>query len=263
MKIIIAGGAGFIGSHLTEHCLSLGHEVLVIDTLKVGRLKNLKNCFGFKFLKTDGRYYEHTIAADLIFDLTGDMHSLQNMLDNGCKVITLNSYPQDAPHLLRAKCGTVYGPRMHPVYSEASTFIYITDLCKALVMYGTSNITNYAVLNGTDACSAETFNRLVLNYEFGRSEPTDFDVFNVPLLNSIGFTPEVSLKQGLRLMVLEQMLERCNHISIMGNVIKSERKKLNLLPMLVQQANDNPNAMTEIVGFACVKLLTALTANDS
>jgi UDP-glucose 4-epimerase len=41
MRALVTGGAGFIGSHLTERLLSQGHEVIVIDNLHSGRLKNL------------------------------------------------------------------------------------------------------------------------------------------------------------------------------------------------------------------------------
>lgn len=41
MKIIVTGGAGFIGSHLTERLLSRGDEVLVIDNYSTGRRDNL------------------------------------------------------------------------------------------------------------------------------------------------------------------------------------------------------------------------------
>ncbi|GAB4512027.1 MAG: SDR family NAD(P)-dependent oxidoreductase [Anaerolineae bacterium] len=41
MRALITGGAGFIGSHLTEHLLALGQEVTVIDDLSTGRLQNL------------------------------------------------------------------------------------------------------------------------------------------------------------------------------------------------------------------------------
>lgn len=42
MKALITGGAGFIGSHLTELLVSQGHEVTVVDNLTSGRLKNLQ-----------------------------------------------------------------------------------------------------------------------------------------------------------------------------------------------------------------------------
>jgi len=42
MKILITGGAGFIGSHLAERLLVDGHEVHVIDNLSTGRLENVE-----------------------------------------------------------------------------------------------------------------------------------------------------------------------------------------------------------------------------
>jgi len=41
MKNVITGGAGFIGSHLTEHLLARGEEVTIIDDLSTGSLDNL------------------------------------------------------------------------------------------------------------------------------------------------------------------------------------------------------------------------------
>ncbi len=41
MKILITGGAGFIGSHLAEELLQQGHEVFVIDDLSTGSIENI------------------------------------------------------------------------------------------------------------------------------------------------------------------------------------------------------------------------------
>lgn len=41
MRIVITGGAGFIGSHLVKRWLEEGHEVVVIDNFTTGRLENL------------------------------------------------------------------------------------------------------------------------------------------------------------------------------------------------------------------------------
>jgi len=41
MRILVTGGAGFIGSHSVERLVSAGHEVLAIDNLSAGRLENL------------------------------------------------------------------------------------------------------------------------------------------------------------------------------------------------------------------------------
>jgi UDP-glucose 4-epimerase len=41
VKILVTGGAGFIGSHVAEAALEAGHEVLVVDDLSTGRTENL------------------------------------------------------------------------------------------------------------------------------------------------------------------------------------------------------------------------------
>lgn len=40
-SFLITGGAGFIGSHLSEHLLNDGHQVFVIDNLSTGRIENI------------------------------------------------------------------------------------------------------------------------------------------------------------------------------------------------------------------------------
>ena len=41
MNFAVTGGAGFIGSHLSKHLISEGHNVTVIDNLFRGKLSNL------------------------------------------------------------------------------------------------------------------------------------------------------------------------------------------------------------------------------
>ena len=49
MRIVITGGAGFLGSHLTERCLAEGHEVVAVDNLITGSLDNLTHINSPKF----------------------------------------------------------------------------------------------------------------------------------------------------------------------------------------------------------------------
>ena len=58
MKALVTGGAGFIGSHLCQRLLARGLEVVSVDNLICGRLKNLdefKNNPNFNFVQADIR----------------------------------------------------------------------------------------------------------------------------------------------------------------------------------------------------------------
>lgn len=56
MRILLTGGAGFIGSHLSDRLLKEKHQVVVIDNLITGRLENIAHLAGrddFSFVKHD------------------------------------------------------------------------------------------------------------------------------------------------------------------------------------------------------------------
>ncbi len=46
MKILITGGAGFVGSHLADRLHGEGHEITVIDNLSTGRYSNVEHLEG-------------------------------------------------------------------------------------------------------------------------------------------------------------------------------------------------------------------------
>jgi len=62
MKILVTGGAGFIGSHIVDKYINLGYKVVVLDNLSTGFRKNLNP--RAKFYKVDIRNYK---AIERIF----------------------------------------------------------------------------------------------------------------------------------------------------------------------------------------------------
>jgi nucleoside-diphosphate-sugar epimerase len=50
---LVTGGAGFIGSHLTEELVRRGHQVRVVDNLLSGKRRNLDHIVGVEFLEGD------------------------------------------------------------------------------------------------------------------------------------------------------------------------------------------------------------------
>lgn len=71
MRILITGGAGFIGSHLTERFLDANHEVIVADNLYTGSRKNFESHLGnpnFEFIRHDVTI-PLFVEVDAIFNL--------------------------------------------------------------------------------------------------------------------------------------------------------------------------------------------------
>lgn len=46
LRILVSGGAGFVGSHLVDRLMLQGHEIIVIDNMFTGRKKNVQHWFG-------------------------------------------------------------------------------------------------------------------------------------------------------------------------------------------------------------------------
>jgi nucleoside-diphosphate-sugar epimerase len=76
VRALVTGGAGFIGSHLAERLLDLGHDVLVLDNLSTGAIENiahLKNAKNFSYaidsVTNEPLLAEMIDSSDVVFHL--------------------------------------------------------------------------------------------------------------------------------------------------------------------------------------------------
>lgn len=131
-KVIIAGGAGFIGSHLCDALLKNGHTVLCIDNLLTGSKENidhLKNDKNFTFINHDViKPLPPSITAEYVFHLASpaspNHHSpisyhnlpMETMMVNTTGTLNLLQFAQkQKAKFLYTSTSEVYGdPREHP-----------------------------------------------------------------------------------------------------------------------------------------------------
>ena len=135
-RILVAGGAGFIGSHIVEALLETGAEVTVLDNLFTGRMSNLKSFVGnkdFHFIRGDVRDAGQVRAAirniDAVFNdaaIVSVRMSIENpVLVNEVNVNgTLNllkaSVDSEVKRFVQASSASVYGDADRlPIVEEA------------------------------------------------------------------------------------------------------------------------------------------------
>ncbi|MEM1903290.1 MAG: GDP-mannose 4,6-dehydratase, partial [Pyrobaculum sp.] len=53
VRVLVTGGAGFIGSHLVDRLVEMGHYVRVLDNFSTGRVENLTHHGGVEVVKGD------------------------------------------------------------------------------------------------------------------------------------------------------------------------------------------------------------------
>jgi nucleoside-diphosphate-sugar epimerase len=125
MYVLVAGGAGFIGSHLCEKLLKLGHRVTCVDNFKTGRMANLATARlapKFTVLKHDV-CRPLDLRVDFIFNLASyasppyyQKWSLETMLTNSLgSHCLLELARKNRAGYLYASTSEVYGdPLSHP-----------------------------------------------------------------------------------------------------------------------------------------------------
>ena len=73
MKILVTGGAGFIGSHISEYLVQRGDDVTVLDNLHTGRKENLAK-INDKINFVNGDIRDYKLLEELVNNTTGVFH---------------------------------------------------------------------------------------------------------------------------------------------------------------------------------------------
>ena len=137
MKIIITGGAGFIGSHLAEFLVKKNHSVVIIDNLSTGSVKNIPNTQqeNFNFLDGDVNCLEDVKKVfdknnfDYVFHyaaLVGVERTQQNPLKvlediEGIKNILNLSVEHNIERVFYSSSSEVYGEPVEIPQNETTT----------------------------------------------------------------------------------------------------------------------------------------------
>lgn len=124
MKALVTGGAGFVGSHLTEHLINGGHEVVVLDNFSTGRRSNLHRVAGSENLLVvegdicDPAVVDRAVAGtDVVFHMAAAVGTFM-IRDHPMESIRTNVYGTEnvlhAAHvhkarLLLASTSEIYG----------------------------------------------------------------------------------------------------------------------------------------------------------
>jgi UDP-glucuronate decarboxylase len=124
-RVLVTGGAGFLGSHLCERLIAEGHEVLCADNYYTGRRRNIEHLLGnpkFEALRHDITFPLH-VEVDEIYNLACPASPVHYQFD---PVQTLKTSVHGAINMLglakrirakimQASTSEVYGdPTVHP-----------------------------------------------------------------------------------------------------------------------------------------------------
>ena len=141
MHVLITGGAGFIGSHLTEYHLEKGDQVHVLDNLSTGSLENLR-----PFLENpafnldtedilDWQGLQTAVSwADRIYHLAAVV-GVQRVLEDPVRVMSINMAGTErvlravhegiwSPQVLLASSSEVYGFNTQTPYDENDQLVF-------------------------------------------------------------------------------------------------------------------------------------------
>lgn len=161
MKIIVTGGAGFIGSHLVDRLLKDGNEVIVIDNLSSGKMEfikhNMKNP-RFCLVKVDllGNVDEYFKSVDEVWHLAANpdvrtidanVHVKQNILST--KNVLEAMRKNNVKRIFFTSSSTVYGEAISSGKMVPTGEGHITE---PISLYGAAKLSSESIIRAYCNC---------------------------------------------------------------------------------------------------------------
>lgn len=110
MKVIVTGGAGFVGSHLVEYLLNKGHEVTVVDDFSSGKTENVP-------IHKNSRILNWDISQPFNDRLISILKSIDTIYHLAAKPLSINTNQEDAKSMYETNVTGTYNlvKNAHPM----------------------------------------------------------------------------------------------------------------------------------------------------
>tara|TARA_B100001964_G_scaffold245017_1_gene329368 strand:- start:2093 stop:3034 length:942 start_codon:yes stop_codon:yes gene_type:complete len=217
VKVIVTGGAGFIGSHLVKRLLSLGHEVVIIDNFSSGNRGNVPvgiNCMEIDLSETDfitrlpdGNYDAVChLAAQSAGALSAEK-PLYDLQTNAISTLLLSRWciDQGISRFLYASSMVAYGNSDKSPVSE-------NELCIPRSYYGVSKLTSEHLLrlasaDGLDVTSFRMFSVYGPGQDLGNVKQGMVSIFLSYMLRGVEVPVTGSLERFRDFVYVEDVVD--------------------------------------------------------
>ncbi|HTK49457.1 MAG TPA: NAD-dependent epimerase/dehydratase family protein [Gemmatimonadaceae bacterium] len=210
MRVLITGGAGFIGSHLTDVCLARGDEVFVLDDLSTGSIDNIEYHRNHPYFHyTIGRVQNASVTAelvdrcDVIYHLAAEV-GVRRVIDSPISTIENNVQATEVVFAAAAKKGKrVLFTSTSEVYGLSTDLPYRED---GNIVMGPASNSRWSY-----ACSKALDEFLALAYFNERQMPVTI----VRLFNTVG--PRQTGHYGMVVPTLVQQAMTGKPLTVFGD----------------------------------------------